>query len=252
MKGWNMKKTTTLLVFFLLAASVASAGSCPEKAQKLSALQNRIVERSLQKLSPGAWASYGTVKVVYLGQRVSPKSSKKLDVLEVTGDVTGQVWYKIVPRTFPYQGKKFRFLVVKPVEAYMKMGGTFFYLTTAMVEVFLKGTQWDAFLDQGIALSPPGCDDLPNMKRVLRTLPGGRKIKAFVIRSEKYGGTLVCSSEVPFGLMEAISAKEKTAVRLLKYGWKGGKGTIPKSALAGAMAITFSLNKEKKGTKKGK
>jgi len=248
-KGMKLKRVWIFFGLMFFIASVASAGSCLKEAKSLSALQNRIVQRSLQKLSPGAWASYGTVKVVYLGRRVSPKSGKRLDVIEVSGAATGQVWYRIVPRLFPFQGKKLRFLILEPVEAYMKMGGTYFYLTPAMAEIFLKGTRWGTFLNKGMALSPPGCKDLPTIKETTRTLPGGKKVRAYLVRSEKYGGNLTCSPEVPFGLIQAVAPKEKTAVRLVKYGWKGGKGTIPQSALAGAMAITFSLNKEKKESK---
>ena len=247
-----MRRIGAVLLLLFFTVSAASAGSCLKEAEGLSRLQNRLVRRSLQKLPPGAWASYGTVRVVYLGRQVSPKSGKRLDVIEVSGAATGQVWYRVVSRPFPFQGKKFRFLVLEPVEAYMKMGGMFFYLTRAMVEIFLKGTAWGAYLDQGVALSPPGCDDLPVLEEVPRTLPGGGRVKAFVIRSEKYGGTLVCSPEVPFGLIEAVSRKDKTAVRLVKYGWKGGKGAIPKSALEGAVVLTFSKNKEKKNGKGGK
>jgi len=244
-----MKKITLSLLLFLTLSVPVFAGSCLKTARELATLQNRIVGKSIQGLSPGAWASYGTLKTVYLGRKVSPKSGKRLDVIEVTGHVTGQVWYRIVPRLFPFQGKKLRFLILEPVEAYMKMGGTYFYLTPAMAEIFLKGTQWGILLNEGIALFPPGCKDLPTIKETTRTLPGGKKVRAYLVRSEKYGGTLTCSPEVPFGLIQAVAPREKTAVRLVKYGWKGGKETIPKSALTGAMAINFSLNKEKKGSK---
>ena len=244
-----MKKVILSLLLILALSVPATAGSCLKEARRLSALQNRIVQRSLQKLSPGAWASYGTVKVVYLGRRVSPKSGKRLDVIEVSGAATGQVWYRIVPRLFPFQGKKLRFLILEPVEAYMKMGGAYFYLTPAMAGIFLKGTRWGTFLNKGMALSPPGCKDLPTIKETTRTLPGGKKVRAYLVRSKKYGGNLTCSPEVPFGLIQAVAPREKTAVRLVKYGWRGGKGTIPQSALAGAVAITFSINQEKKESK---
>ncbi len=247
-----MKKTIALLIIFLFTATVAFAGTCVNKAKNLQAVQNRIVGRSLQKLSPGAWASYGLAKVVYLGRRVSPKSGKKLDVVEVTGKVTGQVWYRIRPHVFPYQGKKLRFLILEPVEAYMKMGGAFFYLTREMAEIFLKGSQWGTFLENGLAFAPPGCGDLPEVKKISQTLPGGKRVHAYFLQSKKYGGVLTCSPEVPFGLIKAVSTKKKMEVRLLKYGWKGGKGVIPKSALAGAIAISYSSNKEKKGAKEGK
>ncbi len=247
-----MKKAVVFLVVFLFSTVAYSADGCLNRAKKLQALQNRIVEKSLRKLPRGAWADYGIAKVVYLGRQVSPKSGKRLEVIEVSGKVTGQLWYKIAPHAFPYQGKRLKFWVPEPVEAYMKMGGMFLYLTREMVGIFLQGSPWGAYLKDGFAFAPPGCGDLPSVKKITRTLPGGKKVEAYVLRSKKYGGAVTCSPRVPFGLIQAVSTKDKTEIRLVKYGWKGGKGVISKNTLTGAVAITYSINKKKEGAKGGK
>ncbi len=244
-----MKRNMLFLIFFLLPISPANSAPCIKMARRLSMLQNRIAQQSFQKLSPGAWASFGSVRIVYLGRQISPKSGKKLRVIEVSGSATGQVWYRFVSHTFRYHGEKLRFLLLEPVEAYVKTGGTFLYLTTAMVEIFLKGTPWGKFLDKGVAFSPPGCGDLPVIKRVVQTLPGGKRVRAYVLHSEAYHGTVTCSPEIPFGLIRLRSAGDHAEVRLVKYGCQGGQSRIPRQALKNAMSISFSLRS--KDTKKG-
>ena len=241
-----MKKAVAALILILFCASLAFADPCVRKARELCDLQNRIARRSFQKLPKGAWASYGSVRAVFLGQRVSPKSGKRLDVIEVSGDVTGQIWYRVVPRFFTFRGAKLRFLLLEPVEAYMKTGGTFLYMTTSMVRIFLKGTPWGAFLKKGVVLSPPGCRGFPVIKAVSQEVPGGKRVRAYVIHSERYGGTVVCSPEIPFGLVWLHSDKEHTGIRLVKYGWHGGRGVISSHALKDAMSISFSFHSEEK------
>ncbi len=241
-EGMNKKSSIVLAVFLFLFCRAAEAASCYDKASKLANLQYQI----LQKLSPGAWASYGTIQLVYLGQRLSPKTGKRLHVIEVSGRAKGQIWYKLQSQTFIYEGKKLCSQIPNPIEVYIKMGNGYFFFTKAMVEIFLKGTAWGSLLKNGLLPSLPNCHDLPFLRQTLQTLPNGKRVKAFLIRSVKYGGEAICCLDVPFGLIKAVSLKDKKEVHLKKYGWKGGKETISQRDLKGATSITFSLNKKTK------
>ena len=130
------------------------------------------------------------------------------------------------------------------------MGKTFLYLTAGMAEIFLKGTPWGKFLDKGVAFFPPGCKDLPVIKKGFQSLPGGKRVRAYVIHSEKYGGTVTCSPEIPFGLIQLRSAERDVEIHLVKYGWKGGRSRISREALKDAITFSFSL-RSKGDTKTG-
>lgn len=238
-----MRKGVILLIVLFFSGLAYSADNCLGVAQRLWVLQNQIVDKSFRQLSAGAWAQYiSNIKAVYLGEQVSPKTGMKLHVIEFTGGPVGQIWYKLTPKDVTYQGKTFRFWTLEPMEAYVLMRGRVYYISKAMIETYMRmsGSHWSTILEEGTILSPPDCDNVPEITETSFTLPSGKRVKATVIRSRENGARLYCSPDVPFGMIKTVSSDGHTGSgELVDFGFSGGKAKISRNMAAGALPMPF-------------
>jgi len=233
-----MKKVVILLAFLFFSGQAYSADNCLKIEKKLWILQNQIVDKSFRQLSPGAWAKYSSnIKAVYLGKQISPKTGKKLYVIEYTGGPAGQIWYKLTPKDVTYQDKTFRYWTLEPMEAYLAMRGGVFYLSKTMIETYMRmtgGNSWSRILKEGSILPSPDCRDITEIKETTYTFPTGKRVKATVIRSKENGAIVYCSPLVPFGMINVKSSQENNSNGLIDYGFSDGKAKITKSMAANA------------------
>lgn len=236
-----MRKIVVLVVILFVSVTAQWADNCLEVAQKIWTLQNQIVNQSFQQLPVGAWAQYGNLKAVYLGEQLSPKTGMKLHVIEISGGPVGQIWYKLTPKDVTYQGKTLRFWTLEPMEAYVLMGKKVFYISKATIETFMqmRGSYWSTILEEGTILSPPDCNHVPEITETLYTFPGNKRVKATVITSRENGGQLYCSPEVPFGMIQTVSSGGQVGLKLTDFGLEGGQAKISRKMALAAETMPF-------------
>ncbi|SMC18741.1 hypothetical protein SAMN02746041_00515 [Desulfacinum hydrothermale DSM 13146] len=238
-----MKKGVVLFIILFFLTPAYSADHCLEVARRLWALQNQIVAKSFRQLPPGAWAQYASnIKAVYLGQQVSPRTGMKLHVIEFTGGPTGQIWYQLTPKDIPYQGETLRFWTLEPMEAYILMGHRASYISKRILETYMRmsGNRWSTILEEGTILSPPNCDEVPEIRETTFVLASGKKVKATVIRSQENGAKLYCSPDVPFGWIKVKHSDGTTgAAPLMDFGFSGARAKISRKMAAEAQPIVF-------------
>ncbi len=248
-----MKKLTFFLVSLLVFTSVAFAGdSCQKVARELHTLQNQIVDKSFRHLKKGAWGLYDagdgkTVKAVYCGRQVSPKTGKKYDMIELQGRFAGQVWYRLTPKDVRYSGITFRFWTLEPMEIYAQMASGLVYISKREIELFMQlaGRRWSTILKEGVIVAPPDCRHIPVIKVAHLKFPGGKMIDATVIKSTENRGEIFCSPEVPFGYIKVRGGHARQVPRLLDFGSQGGKRRISHAMAAKATPL---INPNKPGT----
>ncbi len=243
-----MRKKGILLVlsFFLLSNVLLSTNpNCMELAKRIYDLQNRIVESSFIQLSPGAWATYSkNVKIVYLGEKISPKTGKKLRVLEFQSPFKGQLWFRISDKKFIYQGKKIRFRTLEPMEAYMETGSSVFYIPKELIEMFMSmrgGKEWSIILWEGKINVPPDCskNKIKIYKRDYIT-NSEKVVNAVIIKSLENGGEVWASDKVPFGYVKTFSPKGKVSpLYLTDFGFSGGIQNISDNKIKNSKIMSF-------------
>ncbi len=238
-----MRKVAIFLSLILTTTIGYGANNCLEVAQSLWSLQNQIVEKSFEQLTPGAWAQYNNgFKAVYLGKRVSPNTGKELYVIEYHGRQVGQIWYKITPKDVTYQGKIYHFETLEPMEAYALMRGKAYYVSKEMIETYMgmSGHRRSTILEEGTILSPPDCSHVPELRETFINFPGGKKVKATVIISTENEAKLYCSPDVPFGMIKVVSSSGNNSNSdLLDFGFGGGKAKISNKMLKESASMPF-------------
>lgn len=236
-----MKRAVILMMLLFLSARVCPANECLKMEKKLWKLQNQIVEQSFRNLPAGAWARYASgLTLVYLGLQVSPKTGKRLYVVEFSGGgPVGQIWYKLTPKDFFYQGRTFRYWTLEPMELYVVMQGGVFYVPKAMIETYMRmtgGNSWSRILKEGFLLPMPNCTNVLDIKESSYAFSNGKRIKAVYIRSRENEGGLYCSPEVPFGMVEVQGARGGLD-KLLDFGFKGGRPTLSQDQISQAQPL---------------
>ena len=224
----------TFIIIFLLIFSPFSYAitDCKIVAKKLHNLQNEIIEKSFRTLPTGSWADYGVIKAVYLGKKISPQTGLKLRVVEFQGTPAGQLWFKLTPKDIDYKGKTYRFWTIEPMEGYVNVGGNIFYVPKAAIEMLMRGKEWSIILFEGNISAPTECKERTSLTEKSLSFPGGKKVKAFVIESLENHGKLLCSPDVPFGMIRSISSSGQSSKVFLKdFGFKGGKSIISNEQL---------------------
>jgi len=237
-----MRKVVIFLLLIFTTSLGYGADNCLKVAQSLWNLQNQIVKKSFEQLTPGAWAQYQDgSKVIYLGKRISPKTGKKLFVVEYQGKQVGQIWYKVTPKEITYQGQSYRFKTLEPMEAYALMRGKSYYIPKEMIETYMRmgGHRWSTILEEGTISSPPNCDHVPELRETVLNFPGGKKIKATVIISTENKSKIVCSPDVPFGMIKVVSSLGRISYNLKNFNFKGGKAKISNKMLKEAVPMSF-------------
>ena len=220
--------TLTIIFLFLFISFSYAVTDCKIVAKKLHNLQNEIIEKSFRNLSPGSWADYGEIKAVYLGKKVSSHTGLKLRVVEFQGTPAGQLWFKLTSKDIEYKGKTYRFWTIEPMEGYIYVGGNVYYVPKAAIELFMRGKEWSIILFEGIILAPTECKERTSLSEKILTFPRGKKVKASVIESLENHSKLVCSPDVPFGMIRSIdSSGNVSSVSLKDFSFRGGKSKIP-------------------------
>ena len=227
------KTITSIVIFLFLFLSFSYAVTdCKIVAKKLHKLQNEIIEKSFRTLPPGSWADYGVMKAVYLGEKISPKTGLKLRVVEFQGKSSGQLWFKLTPKDIEYQGKTYRFWTIEPMEAYVNAGGIIFYVPKVAIEMLMRGKEWSIILFEGNLFSPPDCTNRTSLTEKTVFFPGNKKVKETIIESLENHGKVVCSPDVPFGMIRGVdSSGQSSKVSLKDFGFRGGKSVISNELL---------------------
>jgi len=237
-----MKKRvlTFFLLFFVVLSFLSYAVTdCKIVAKKLHDLQNEIMEKSFRKLPAGSWAQHGKNRLVYLGEKISPKTGLKLRVVEFQGIPEGQLWFKLSPKDVEYEGKTYRFWTVEPMEAYAVMGQSVYYIPKSAIELFMRGKNWSIALFEG-TISPVECTNRTALTEKILTFPGGKKVNATIIESLENHAKVICSPDVPFGMINTITSQGvPSKLGLTDFGFSGGKSKISGKMLKSAKPFPF-------------
>lgn len=221
------KKLIFISLFLFFIHSYIFSGNCLNDAKKLHDLQNEIITKAFFNLPPGSWAQHGNIKAIYLGKMVSPKTGLKLRVIEFQGRPAGQLWFKLTKKKESYNGQTYEFWTIESMEAYFLLGGRLFYISKPLIELFMQGKSWSTIIFEGQILTPPNCENKVTIKEEIEIFPGGKKIKATIIESDKNHGKVYCSPDVPFGMIKSVDSHGKPdALALIDFGFSGGKSKI--------------------------
>lgn len=251
-----MKKIFILLNIFFFSAIAYSFDKCLEIEHKLWMLQNKIVLQSFQKLPKGAWAKYGfdnyNIKAVNLGEQISPKTGKKLYVIEFNGGPVEQIWYKITPKYIQFHGKTFKYLTLEPMEIYALIGNGIFYIPKGMIETYMRmtgGNSWSRILKEGNIVPAQKCQHILEIKNIIYHFPYGKKVKATIIKSKVNGAMVYCSPNVPFGMIKVTSPDEPNIGGLVDFGFSNGNTRITKDMIRNSSPLPFipGLNSKNPG-----
>ncbi len=222
-----------------------SQNECLKIAEKIYRIQNEIIKNSYIDISPGTWAKHKGTMLVYLGEKVSPKTGLKLKVIEVQGRPAGQIWFKITEKPVFYKGKKYVFLTLEPMEGYAVAGGRVFYISKAFIETYMAmNGPWSHVLYEGqINDISSDCKNEVIVKDLEYQLPSGKKYKAYMFVSKTSGGKVIVSPHVPFGIIKSISAtgEETPFPNLVSFGFSGVESLLSDEQLKNSSPIPMMI-----------
>ncbi len=224
-----------ILVFFNL--TLLSDNNCFLSAKKLYDIQNQIIKKAFVELPVGSWALHKELKVVYLGEKLSPKSGLKLRVVEFQGQMNAQLWFRIVQKRKNYGNAHLIFGTIEPMEVYIKGGKKVFYIPKSAIEAFISfyGKQLSTIIFEGKIDVPPNCKRGVSIKEKEYTLPSGKTVNAFIIESLDNKAKMYCSTKVPFGMIKTVDSNGiEGNLPLVDFGFSGGKSFFTEDELKNA------------------
>ncbi len=239
-KEVEMRKNFFIIVSLMLVSFnliISSDSSCFLSAKKLYDIQNQIIKKSFVELPRGSWALHKDLKVVYIGEKISPKSGLKLRVVEFQGQMNGQLWFRIVQKKKNYGNNNLIFGTIEPMEVYIKGGNKVFYIPKVAIESFMsfQGKQLSTIIFEGKINVPPDCKKGVSIKEEKYTLPTGKTVNAYIIESLDNKAKMYCSTEVPFGMIKTVDSNGVEGnLPLIDFGFSGGKSLFTEDELKNA------------------
>ncbi|WP_201327576.1 hypothetical protein [Thermotomaculum hydrothermale] len=237
-----MKKILAILISLFLVVSFSFAGGSNfEIEKKLLKLQNSIVKNSFINLKPGAWASYKDgSKAIYVGEDTIDGMKLRGIELHIRNNLIVQIWYKVVPKHFAYNGENYKLLTLDPRVIFVQAGGMNIKLDYSQIQLI---EQYYEVNDLSVILTPAKIyiDNNTNHKISIEETTvkvGSHAVKASVITSLDNGSKCFVSPEVPFGLIKTIPEGNPT---LVNFSFAGASVSINKSIRANAKAFSFPI-----------